>query len=550
MAIRFEHQPAGVAVGMAAYLGGRGKYQQRQRKYMMDLYRDERKIQARRQEQFQGFKYQAMLEGARQTGYQQRMTQGRTWQLEDAATRREQQLADTTQQHEWDLGKEQRHANIALASSLPPIPENASSSQKDQLAKWARAIEEFAFSEQWDPTEEGTKDGIADLVSKYKTMVGSIPEAKPGADLNKRMGSIEDGNFVSVAEGGSPDYWLDDSGKPEESPTKAREAAAQQEAMEGYQTELDRLREVLAKLGQQRHDAKKAEMTADDPTKVTTYVSELDEWIEKTKDWIKQHKATKPGGTTTGAPIPGGGATKVVTNPDGSKSVVPQEPGQQPAPQPASKPHPYADDNPTTTGWEIDEMFAESGDHPQPIPASEVEAPPSQLSDRLTAIAAGATPEAQQQWKREAAETARAEEQERRRGLVTDKAKGRRSQRHSRMGIAEPFSFTGAGTSVAGAQQPQAALDPRQMRPGQAFVAPDGSRRGFDPAQLAEQMGLDQPQPAVSKGYRFSPEQSEFWTLRDKMERGGQQLTPAEARRYEQLKRHFEAMRKNSTQPQ
>ena len=64
MGIRFEHQP-GAVVGMAAYAAGRGKARQRQQKYALDLLQDDRRLQARRQDQFQGFKYRAALQGMR-----------------------------------------------------------------------------------------------------------------------------------------------------------------------------------------------------------------------------------------------------------------------------------------------------------------------------------------------------------------------------------------------------------------------------------------------------------------------------------------------------
>ena len=68
MVIRIVHQPSGAAAGMAGYMTGRGKARQRQQKYSMDLWEQERKIQARQQQQFAGAKYRAALGGTRGQG--------------------------------------------------------------------------------------------------------------------------------------------------------------------------------------------------------------------------------------------------------------------------------------------------------------------------------------------------------------------------------------------------------------------------------------------------------------------------------------------------
>lgn len=63
MAIRVLHQPAGSAVGAAAYMAGLGAGAERRRKYAMDMWQDERRLQARREDLEMGYKYRSALGG-------------------------------------------------------------------------------------------------------------------------------------------------------------------------------------------------------------------------------------------------------------------------------------------------------------------------------------------------------------------------------------------------------------------------------------------------------------------------------------------------------
>lgn len=65
MGIRIEHQPSLAAVGMAAYMGGRGKARQRQQQQVLDLYRDQQRLG-----------YRAHLAGMRQGGVGARAQRG------------------------------------------------------------------------------------------------------------------------------------------------------------------------------------------------------------------------------------------------------------------------------------------------------------------------------------------------------------------------------------------------------------------------------------------------------------------------------------------
>ena len=94
MGIRLEHQPSPGVIGMAAYATGRGKARQRQRKDLLDFYRDEANRRERRQAQFRSFTYRGALEGMRQQGLGERAEQKQEWDLEAAAEGREWDLED------------------------------------------------------------------------------------------------------------------------------------------------------------------------------------------------------------------------------------------------------------------------------------------------------------------------------------------------------------------------------------------------------------------------------------------------------------------------
>jgi hypothetical protein len=59
------HQPAGSAVGAAAFMAGLGAGAERRRKYAMDMWQDERRLQARREDLEMGYKYRSALGGRR-----------------------------------------------------------------------------------------------------------------------------------------------------------------------------------------------------------------------------------------------------------------------------------------------------------------------------------------------------------------------------------------------------------------------------------------------------------------------------------------------------
>ena len=72
MGIRIEHQPSGAAVGAAAYAAGVGKAKQRKSKYALDLWRDNRRLQARRQDMMVGMQFRKHLFDQGQAGLNER----------------------------------------------------------------------------------------------------------------------------------------------------------------------------------------------------------------------------------------------------------------------------------------------------------------------------------------------------------------------------------------------------------------------------------------------------------------------------------------------
>lgn len=92
MAIRIEHQPAGAAVGMAAYAGGVGQAKERRRKQLLDIRKDQQRMQFQAGLQERGFGYSRFLQQQREAATTARAKDQREWQAGQAEEGRTFQL--------------------------------------------------------------------------------------------------------------------------------------------------------------------------------------------------------------------------------------------------------------------------------------------------------------------------------------------------------------------------------------------------------------------------------------------------------------------------
>lgn len=206
MAIRIVHNPSPAAVGMAAYATGVGKAQERQKKYGLDMVRDQQRLQARRQEQFEGFKYQTFIEGMRrqadqdrfdagQAAMDARMERGREWEREDRDKEfkfREQQDA-ASQQAIAD-----RQIDSALQAGELELTPYAKTEINNAQADYAKAVASNKYTpEQLSEIRKQAEEKIRNM----KRVGSKRPDTQSNVDaVNSSLGSIQNGKFVPGGE--------------------------------------------------------------------------------------------------------------------------------------------------------------------------------------------------------------------------------------------------------------------------------------------------------------------------------------------------------------
>ncbi len=182
MAIRIEHQPAGAAVGAAAFAAGAGKAQQRKRKYQMDLFRDNQRLQARRQDMTAGLRYRTLLEGFREQNVQRRhdVTQlglkGRSdatqLGLKDRATAMQGRFVAT----------QDRGAREATADNLSGlVPEWAGRVERRNLLLRASELQAALLGRDIDFDDPEQAAAIQAEIDAFKARIGALEPPDPNA---------------------------------------------------------------------------------------------------------------------------------------------------------------------------------------------------------------------------------------------------------------------------------------------------------------------------------------------------------------------------------
>lgn len=429
MAIRVEHQPSGAVVGLAAYMGGRGKARQRQQKYAMDLYRDERRMQGRRQEQFQGFKYREHLERMHQTAMGERDKKLRGWDVEDAATRRSHELADVGQQREWDVeeaeGREVQRSKEARAANLTPIPDYATPEQRKELSQKATGIRDILLSGQWDLNDPETQEKLDKEIESYDE---TIKHMKPPS-----RAAAAEGDMV----------WRDATGQPHDEYAPGRTAYSMstgkpvlEPTPEAPDPEVEQ-----RDLHRQFEKDKQAEMKSRDRESLDPVTSEFKrDLYDKLQEDVDTKYRKMYGFDEAGEPVgaPGGGEPGVqdmVTTPDGVLTTAPA--AGQAAPgafaqvpdlgrstrkakasaEPAQRPEHLSPDS---------EIVAEGTPSPGPMPTQ----PRTQI-DLISAAAPNYQDERGQ--RREATQAKRKAEEQKRKELIHARAAATRAARQRRV---------------------------------------------------------------------------------------------------------------------
>lgn len=170
---------------MAGFVAGLGRARERKRKYALDQFQEQQRLQARQQEQFQGFKYAAALQGMRNQFTAGAMAQRRDWELQDAAQRQMFQAQQADEQRRW----EQQQADVKFGQTPPPaavttVPEHLKGTpQGRSLAQLLEEQWRIQHSRDFDPNDPETKRALW----RYGEAIQGILEVNPAPTREDKL---------------------------------------------------------------------------------------------------------------------------------------------------------------------------------------------------------------------------------------------------------------------------------------------------------------------------------------------------------------------------
>ncbi len=515
MGIRIEHQPSGAAVGMAAFAAGQGKARDRQKRYAMGMWEAERRRQTRREEMGAGFRYRAMLEGARQQGAQNRFDI-----REEAMDRRFNAQQDATQgRFEAGQAANQQRGDQRFASDLY----KQQKSQFDEILSAGGGVvpqtpEGKAF---WNKVKKLQEDEQKAMAS------GNISDSERIGEMNSRMAAIlgeynpnkhivprneREGNTFTDDSGAifrrTPDGGQEFQGFAKEDPMsmddiqqgksknwrltphgtlqqrkwgrhgEAWEDVNQPEAAPSYS---DRLGDAVTQNKQAYNDALYRDGVVDEQTATP---KQLDK-ARKEANRLAPIPTEETPGDSAGAPKvrfdPATGQTIAAKRPATAQPSVSQPLSAAPEQPPEAAPTEPVYSEPTPTklqdGTKIPQMHEMGGVTDEELEETRKGAETTQAVEQEQS-----QKEELRQQKYKAAMSRRAAVQQERQQAVTERGQARAAARKSRLGKSQTFSFSGSDTSMKRQQRPL----PSGMPPGaewfdeNTILLPDGRkiRRG------------------------------------------------------------------------
>jgi hypothetical protein len=243
MAIRVEHQPSPYVVGLAAYNTGVGGAKQRQQKYAMDLFAQDRAIQ----QQNNRLKYMDALD-----------VRNRQWQLDDNAAQATAQQQRDDIKYERDMAETNRkETNAWLKSrgeSVTPIPDYATPEQKKELIKMQQAMRGL-YSGDYDTGDGSDYEEAERIRQEYESKVGAMTPPSNAEMMNRdttyynpKTGSYEDTHVPGV---NIP--WSKSKGAPIEHGQTGQQnaqAAEAQKAQQKYESDMAKYEKERSKIEQ------------------------------------------------------------------------------------------------------------------------------------------------------------------------------------------------------------------------------------------------------------------------------------------------------------
>jgi len=203
MPIRIEHQPSPYAVGLAGWQAGRGAAKQRQQKYVLDLWKQDR--QNRYMEDRQD----------RQNRY-----------MEDRQDQRQQWMNDRDVQHGVQRGWQ------AIVAGLPPKPENALPAQRKRLQELYQDMTKLssgAFG-----MGDNVTGPLGTMLDEINSIHSAIPKMDAGEQASKNWGYLNPETGARAKMGEQPGegmvLWDYSKGAPLKDDRAEKAAAAAEKA--------------------------------------------------------------------------------------------------------------------------------------------------------------------------------------------------------------------------------------------------------------------------------------------------------------------------------
>jgi hypothetical protein len=147
MAIRVQHSGSPGAVGMAAYMAGRGRAREREKKHLLDIAQQQTQVRERRREQDREMGYRTWLEGQRQMAIGARQKEERQFLIEN---REDQQL------HQMGLA-EGRERAATTQNTLDYAQDQFETTRRqiDAIRQQSGGFLQGDMQERWDALQHG-----------------------------------------------------------------------------------------------------------------------------------------------------------------------------------------------------------------------------------------------------------------------------------------------------------------------------------------------------------------------------------------------------------
>lgn len=153
MPIVLEHQPAGATVGMAAYAAGKGQAREREKKQLLELYKNQQRMQFQAGLQERSFGYAKTLQEEREKAANLRAKDQRTWQEGQAKEGRKFRLdldKNRWMADRYDLLTGQLDEFIKEGGGhIPNTPEGQAF--WDEVKKYKEYLAKAQAAKGWDP---------------------------------------------------------------------------------------------------------------------------------------------------------------------------------------------------------------------------------------------------------------------------------------------------------------------------------------------------------------------------------------------------------------